>query len=190
MSNMSKYQHNYWYPKIAEKQHGEYCVGCGISPDSNWKDRKFTGLRIDKINNDGNHTIVDNTVNDFQLMCASCNLTKNHPRRPVDNSELQMTASEKKNHAVEKPLMDWLFQRIQNGERTSFKFFVAEGSYLFDISPKTIKERYYIKYFEAPSAPFETYYESEISDEYVRFKDAFSLKNKNVHSIQELDSLV
>lgn len=177
---MSSYQRKYWYPKVAEEQHGEYCKGCGISKDSVWNDHPFTGLRVDKINNDGNHNIVDNQVDDFQLLCISCNLIKNHPTRPVDTAELQLTQSERKNLQAEKPLMEWLFERMQNNERTTWKFFVAEGSYKFDISPKTIEERYYKKYFVAPSAPFEMYNDSDIGDSLIRFKEAWMLKNKDI----------
>lgn len=151
MSNMSKYQNNYWFPKVADFYHGEYCRGCGISSESNWKGREFTGLRIDKINNDGNHTIKDNDVTDFQLLCVSCNRVKNPVKKP---SEREMTSSEETNRRAEKPLMEWLMQRLRDNQKTSWKFFVSEGSYLYDISPETIERRYYKKYFVAPSAPF------------------------------------
>ena len=59
---MSSYQRKYWYPKVAEHQHGEYCNGCEISKDSNWKNHPFTELRVDKINNDWNYAIDDNNV--------------------------------------------------------------------------------------------------------------------------------
>lgn len=180
MTNMSSYQRHHWYPLVAEDQHGEYCRACGISKNSNWKDHPFTGLRVDKINNDGNHNICDNTSTDFQLLCISCNLIKNHPSRPVNESDLQMTQSERKNLQAEKPLMEWLFSRIQKGSKTGYKWFVAEGSYLFDVSPKTIDERYFKKYFEAESAPFELYYDEQVGKDFIRFKESWMLKNKHV----------
>ena len=90
---MSSYQRNYWFPKVAEHQGGEYCAGCGISKDSNWPNKTFTGLRIDKINNDGNHTIGDNTVKDFKLLCISCNRIKNPVQIPKDQETTQSEAT-------------------------------------------------------------------------------------------------
>lgn len=150
---MSSYQRNYWYSKVAEKQHGEYCLGCGISKDSKWKNKTFTGLRVDKINNDGNHTISDNSVNDFQLLCISCNRIKNPIHEP--NTDLEMTQSERTNKRAEKPLMEWLYSMLKEGKSIKWSWFVAEGSFKFDISPETIERRYMKKYFQSDSSPFE-----------------------------------
>lgn len=151
MSNASSYQRNYWFPKVAENQGGEYCAGCGISKDSNWINKDFTGLRLDKINNDGNHTISDNTVKDFQLLCISCNRIKNPVAIPKD---METTQSEATNNRAEKPLMNWLKQILDEGQTVKYSWFVAEGSFKFDISPETIERRYSKKYFQSDSSPF------------------------------------
>ena len=165
---MSKYQRNYWYPKVAERQHGEYCNGCGISIESIWKNRQFSGLIVDKINNDGNHNICDNKVDDFQLLCRTCNNIKN----PTGSKPIvrEMSESESTNRRAEKPLMEWLYDMISKGEQVTWNFFVAEGSFKFDISPETIDRRYYKKYFEAPSAPFELKHDMEIGKDIIVFK--------------------
>lgn len=149
MSNCNPYQHNHWYPLVANYQHGEYCRGCGKS--HTWKN--FTGLVLDKINNDGNHTIKDNLVTDFQLLCKSCNKIKNPSRRPVD---LEQTQSEHTNQRAEKPLFEWLMHMLNEGKEVKYSYFVSEGSFRFDISPETIERRYYKKYLspEAESSPF------------------------------------
>ena len=146
MSNMNSYQRFYWFPKIAELQHGEYCKGCGKSKDSKGFTLGFTGLRVDKINNDGNHTITDNETKDFQLLCISCNRIKNPSVQPIDESTLHLTGSERKNRSAEKPLHEWLFKKIKAGDEVTYEYFVAEGSFKFDISPYTIEGRYYKKY--------------------------------------------
>lgn len=161
VSNASSYQKNYWFPKVAELQGGEYCKGCGISKDSiGFKTksqggeivkREFTGLRLDKINNDGNHTIGDNKVSDFQLLCISCNRIKNPVSIP---KELETTQSEATNNRAEKPLMNWLKQILDEGQTVKYTWFVAEGSFKFDISPETIERRYSKKYFQSDSSPF------------------------------------
>lgn len=153
MSNCSKYQNNFWFPKVAEAQKGEYCAGCGIAEDHTWKDKEFTGLVLDKINNDGNHTIKDNTVKDFQLLCISCNKVKNPSKAP---DSLIKTQSEKTNQRVEKPLFDWLMHLLRDGKRVKWSWFIANGSHDFDISPDTIEKRYYKKYLspELENSPF------------------------------------
>ena len=169
MANMSKYQRDYWYPKVAKQQGGEYCCGCGISPTSNWTEHPFSGLVVDKINNNGNHTICDNKTQDFQLLCRTCNNTKN----PTGSKTIirEMTESESTNRRAEKPLMEWLYDMVQKGEQVTWKYFMAEGSYKFDISPETIDRRYYKKYFEAPSAPFELKYDQQLGESVIVFKE-------------------
>jgi len=192
MSNMNSYQRKYWYPKTAEYQGGEHCNGCGISKDSNWNNHPFTGLRIDKKNNDGNHTITDNEVSDFQLLCISCNLIKNHPTntRPLNEDDLQMTASERKNKQAEKQLMEWLFIKLQNQEVITWKYFYSEGSFKFDVSPYTIKGRYYEKYFEAESAPFELRHDLDRGLDIIQFKESFVLKQRDFPSGTLLKNMI
>jgi len=144
MSNCSKYQNNYWYQRVAEYQHGEFCLGCGISKDHTWKNKEFTGLRVDKINNDGNHTIKDNKVSDFQLLCISCNRIKNPSRKPDDSVKTQ---SERTNQRAEKPLIEWAMIQVKTRSVFTWDSLVSEGSLEFDISPETIERRYYKKYF-------------------------------------------
>lgn len=153
MSNCSHYQNNYWYPKVANDQYGEYCRGCGISADSGSFTSKFSGLVLDKINNDGDHTIKNNTVSDFQLLCYSCNRIKNPSKKPFNG---ELTKSEQTNLRAEKPLFEWLMSMLNEGKEVKYSYFVAEGSYKFDISPETIERRYYKKYLspDAESSPF------------------------------------
>lgn len=140
---------------MANYYHGEFCNGCGISQESNWPNKEFTGLVLDKINNDKNHTIKDNKVNDFQLLCKSCNNIKNPVSKPEDPDVLQMTQSEKKNMNFEKPLIEWIIAMLNDGKKVTWDFVVSEGSQLFDGSPETIERRYYKKWFkpEAISSP-------------------------------------
>lgn len=144
MSNCSKYQNNYWYPKVANYQYGEYCKGCGISAESNWNNKDFTGLVLDKINNDGSHTIKDNVVSDFQLLCISCNRIKNPSRKPDESVQTQ---SEKTNQRAEKPLIEWALIEVKKRKSFTWASLVSEGSLEFDVSPETIERRYYKKYF-------------------------------------------
>lgn len=150
MSNCSAYQNNYWYQRVANKQHGEYCCGCGISHDSVGFSRHNESvpkrlLILDKINNDGNHTIKDNTVDDFQLLCYSCNKIKNPSKKPFDG---EMTQSERTNVRAEKPLIEWALIQVKERKTFTWDSLVSEGSLEFDVSPETIERRYYKKYFK------------------------------------------
>ncbi len=147
---------------------------------------------MDKINNDGNHTMADNEVIYFQLLCISCNRIKNPSKPPIDEQSLHLTNSERKNHNAEKPLMEWLFKKLQNSEDVTLKYFIAEGSFKFDISPYTIKTRYFEKYFTAPSGPFELFHNHDtFSDQArIRFKESFILKQKSFSLDTELQTTI
>ncbi len=203
MTNTSKYQRYYWLPRVAELQHGEYCKGCGFSKDSKWfirnrttgklELRLFTGIRLDKINNDGNHTVTDNEAKDFQILCISCNRIKNPSIQPQDESSLHLTGSERKNRSAEKPLHEWLFRDIKAGKEITYAYFVSEGSFQFDVSPYTIETRYYKKYFKAPSAPFETWLDLTKGIDgttMIRFKEAFELKQNDFAAGEDLQTVI
>lgn len=152
MANMNKHQRNYWYPLVMANQHGEYCKGCGISPSSDWSNRTIKTLDIDRIDNSGIHSISESKVDDFQLLCRSCNTAKNPPHK---KPEREQTQSEFTNGRVEKPFIEWVIQKLREEDDITWKYVVSEGSFLFDISPETIERRYYKKYFspDARSSP-------------------------------------
>lgn len=182
MGGASKHQKEFFYPKVVNLQHGEYCKGCGFSSESkNFKDksrnpRKFTGLILDKINNDHNHNICDNESEDFQILCIVCNGIKNPRGKSKPENNLRMTYSERKNKNAEKPMMNELKTRLEAGEVIPWKQWVCDAAFDFDVSTEpTIEERYYAKYFKSKNGPFELYYDN--------FDTAFiKLKNKDPNS--------
>lgn len=195
MSNCSKYQNNYFFPRVAEDQHGEYCRGCGISYDSkNFKDKngnsREVNLVLDKINNDGDHTIKNNTSKDFQILCMSCNRIKNPSKKP---EELELTQSEKTNMRVEKALFEWLMFLLKSGKRIKYSWFVSNGSLEFDISPETIERRYYKKYLspELENSPFELWVDPDDKQTYVILKDMDNPKtNLDIDTLTPTPSLL
>ena len=151
MGRASKHQRDYWIPKVAKDQHGKYCRGCGISKHSKGfknkkgEPRKFTGLRLDKINNDGNHNIKENVSTDFQLLCISCNRIKN-PHRAFQPSKTT-TQSEATNQRAEPAWREWIKSKVELYEKEEPPGFPIEhaiygGAELVDISPDTIERRY------------------------------------------------
>jgi len=180
LSNCSSYQNKYWYPRVAEEQHGEYCRGCGVEAN----DKSLpTNLLLDKINNDGDHTIKNNSVKDFQLLCHHCNKIKNPSPKPEDR---EMTQSEKTNLRSEKPLMEWCMAEIRSSKdgQIKFDYFVSEGSFKFDISPETIERRYYKKYLSvnAVSSPF-TLWTDQFNVTYILLKN-----RESIESILDIDT--
>ena len=97
---MNKKQHDYYYPKICVKQHGEFCKGCGVYPHPSvarcmpelpilisklkifWlttKEGKWIIPHIDHIDGDDNNNDLEN----LQLLCPSCNNLKKQIKRTI-----------------------------------------------------------------------------------------------------------
>jgi len=173
---------------VAEDQHGEFCRGCG--EEANPKYDTVTGEKLprnivlDKINNDGDHTIKNNSVEDFQLLCYTCNKIKNPSNKPEDRD---LTQSEKTNLRAEKPLMEWCMAEIRSSKdgQIKYHYFISEGSFKFDISPETIERRYYKKYLShhAVSSPF-TLWTDQFNVTYILLKNRESnLDQKSILDI-------
>jgi len=76
---MSKPVREKMYPLIAQKQKGEYCVYCKKDLFILKECGRSPILYIDHIdNNDDN-----NHPSNLQLLCVSCNTTKNHPSKEI-----------------------------------------------------------------------------------------------------------
>ena len=183
MGNASKHQLDYWNAALTKKYGLIFCACCGFSEDNahqfKTKDkhsRKFTGLIVDKINNDGNHNIIDNVVEDFQHLCHSCNTWKN-PRGKQKPEKLKMTLSEKKNKNAEKPMMEDLKLRLEAGEIIEWDQWVCDAAFEYDVSVEpTIKERYYAKYFKSRKGPF-ALYTGNFDKEYIGLKGSIPPSN-------------
>ena len=64
------------YPKILQKQGGEYCIACGRTTEQLFESGESKQLCIDHVNNNTTHNYVEN----LQFLCHSCNTKKNHPQ--------------------------------------------------------------------------------------------------------------
>ena len=93
-----------WYPKVVEKQHGEFCNGCGKSLLGKWN---CTILYIDHIDNISNHTVIEN----LQLLCPSCNRIKN-PKKGENLSDRPKTPEMKRGDIQELEYRDWVRKQI------------------------------------------------------------------------------
>lgn len=94
---LNKLQRDYWYPKVVYHFLSESCNGCGVKPfpsfakvlpelpilisklklnywvNTSHGKRLCTILYLDHINNDDSLNVIEN----FQLLCTSCNVIKN-----------------------------------------------------------------------------------------------------------------
>ena len=191
---LNKEQRDYWYPKIEKKQvtlptikrvykkspflkrilfseepipegSGEFCWYCGALP----KTLEKNGLDpIMMISHDDNNK-YNTTLPNLFFTCRGCNRRKDpHPPNP---QKMQMSQSEATNKRAEKPWVDWLYNQVRTGKSITWIYAVSEGAFKFDISTDTIEKRYYRKYFEAPSGPFELIRDNDLGQDIVVLKD-------------------
>src|SRR5690242_10513692 len=129
MSNMNKRQHDYWYPQLMKKHHGEFCAGCGIHKIKTTEKR----ILIDHIDNNDTHNTLDN----LQFLCRSCNRIKNPSKKFIPDKP--MTYSEFKNLEGEPKFRSWLFNYVLDNCRIEFDEAVDSGAEICELSTETIK---------------------------------------------------
>lgn len=110
---LNKQQRKYWYSKIVYDSYGEFCQGCGVAPFPSFAivlpetpilisklnlnywingtkgKTPCTILYIDHIDNDDSNNVIEN----FQLLCPSCNHIKN-PKRNGDLLQIRQKTPE------------------------------------------------------------------------------------------------
>jgi len=121
---MNKKQRDDEYDKLYDKQHGEYCNGCGAIPHPTVakykqpkstlepfyivsKKGKFLPLEIDHIDGDSLNIILENE----QFMCPSCNNIKK-PRKRMELSERPKTAEMQRGDLQEDNYRSWLNRQV------------------------------------------------------------------------------
>jgi len=121
-----------WYPKVVEKQHGEFCNGCGKSLLGKWN---CTILYIDHIDNNSNHTVIEN----LQLLCPSCNRIKN-PKKIEVVPDRPYTPEMAKNTKYEGPWRNWISKTVLKDGGILFVNAVDGGAEKFGLSPETTRK--------------------------------------------------
>lgn len=109
---MNSRERVYWYPKVIEKQHGEFCLGCGKSIYHDIKSKLqawlCTILFIDHIDNNPENTFIEN----LQLLCPSCNKIKN-PSKRDSIEERTKTPEMKRGDIQERRYRKWLREQTE-----------------------------------------------------------------------------
>ena len=189
MPGTSRKKREYWYPKIEKKQRtrptykpnlktknfsiaiiipegpGEYCNYCGAIAATLEK----KGLDpMMMISHDDNNR-YNNTLPNLFFTCRGCNRRKD-PHTPI-HERRQISQSEATNKRAEKPWADWIFQMLQEGKTVEWGYAVSEGAFKFDVSVDTIEKRWYRKYFESESGPFELTHDQDLGKDIVILKD-------------------
>ena len=132
-----------WYPKVVQKQHGEYCRGCGKAIS-----KPYTSvlplwicscLYIDHMDNSPNHTVIEN----LQLLCPSCNRIKN-PKKKEFIPERPFTPEMAKNTKYEEPWRRWINNQILEDGGILVSEAINGGAERFGLSPETTR-KYFLK---------------------------------------------
>ena len=136
MANMNKRNRDKIYPKCVEKQHGEYCVLCGVEPWILAEQGKSPILFIDHINNNNS----DNRLENYQLLCRSCNTKKNHPSlaEPFTRSATPEMITGKR---YEKDFRRWVSGHYMENENIglSYDYLLNSGAEYIGCSQETLK---------------------------------------------------
>ncbi len=185
---MNKQQRDYWYPKIVFVKFGEFCSGCGVKPFPSYarvlpeipilisklkmhywingtKSRKLcTILYIDHIDNDDSNNSLDN----FQLLCPSCNVVKN-PKKPQLFSSREKTPEMLRGDVQELAFRNYVHNEILENDWVPRDDLINGGAeYLTDfdegktLSPETCK-----RYMNKMLSPIGLYVERK---SYITFK--------------------
>lgn len=136
MANMNKENRDRRYPQIVDKQHGEFCILCKIEPWMLKEQGKSPILFIDHINNNNS----DNRMENYQLLCRSCNTKKNHPtlEEPFTRSATPEMITGKK---YEADFRRWVAGQFMENENIGleYSYLVNTGAETVNCSPETIK---------------------------------------------------
>jgi len=211
---MNKRQRDEEYPKIYEKQHGEYCNGCGAIPHPSvaWyqnhqiftmklkpfyiiskETKKYLALQIDHIDNDPTNISVENE----QFLCPSCNNVKK-PRRKTMNTDRPKTPEMERGDMQEDSWRSWLNKQV-----TIDRDFITDddaidggAEYLTNFSDgKTISPDTTRKYLKKVTSMAGMYYwhkgfvglktKRAILDEY--FHNVEQRKGRKINKLAEID---
>ncbi len=141
MSNKNKETRDREYPLCVNKQGGEYCILCKIEPWILIEQGKSPILFIDHINNNNS----DNRLDNYQLLCRSCNTKKNHPSlaEPFTRSATPEMISGKR---FEGDFRRWVSGQYMENENIglNYSYLINSGAEFVGCSPETIK-RYLAK---------------------------------------------
>ena len=167
---MNKRQRDFWYPQIAKKQGGEYCVGCGKSI----KDTTEKLLLIDHIDNNNSNNILTN----MQLLCRSCNRIKN----PEKNEHFirPMTPEMIKNKKGEPKFRNWLFTKVSRDRFITWDEAVNAGAEYTRMSREAI--RGYLLKVTSSEGIYDCEMEDEQGNQIVYFRGEDSLVMESMQS--------
>lgn len=137
---MSQRSRKKYYPVIA-KRDGDSCNICGVPV-------KAKLLVIDHIDNDNNN----NAETNLQLLCRSCNVTKDHKTSRVSKTgaiiEPAITTTTEQmavGRKARSKFLNWLVECLKLDGEMEYWTCVTDGSFITDVSAQTI-ERYITKF--------------------------------------------
>ena len=161
MANMNKDTHDKIYPLIVQRD-GEICKMCGKLAN----ETKEGILLIDhKDNNNSN-----NTLNNLQFLCRSCNYWKNPEEELSEWDERVASPEMKKNEVMEKEFRRWIFGVVTEQGKLLLEEAVYAGAEIIEGSPESTKR--YIKKMKSSAGIYEIV-QLKDSKKYIRFKKEY-----------------
>lgn len=185
---MNSTQRKYWYPKIVEKQSGEFCNGCGIQPIEwmvippsvmNLISRKLFMTKlliVEHIDNNPSHNQLDN----YQLLCMACNRIKN-PSKPSFSTNREKTPEMERRDRNEPKFRNYVMKRINADRFTEYKDLVASACEFSGLAFRTGKD---ITELLVSTEGFYKKFEYD-GEEYVCYKDEYQ---KIIEEIEEKEN--
>ena len=139
------------YISVLAKQGGEYCIMCGRRRLQLVEDGLSGELCIDHKDNKNTNNSLDN----LQFLCHSCNTKKDHPTTE-DPQQRVMTPEMALGKSYEKRFRKWVSGLIQSPENhglLQYDFVVHSGAERVGCSPETIKR--YLKKLTSKAGAYE-----------------------------------
>ena len=137
VSRMNGRTRKVWYMRIS-KRDGEFCHNCEKLPNQGQ-------LVVDHIDNNNYNNSFDN----LQLLCRTCNYKKNQRGEPVDHcvssiSDTKMKSSISINKEKELKFREWVYDGLDERKKLPYHGVINSGAEYIGISIVTAK-RYLIK---------------------------------------------
>lgn len=182
MTRMNSRTRRNLYPVIA-KRDGEFCKNCQ-TPSSEKQ------LVLDHKNNDNS----DNSLENLQLLCKSCNYLKNPRKKPVDNlcvsvceEDRPMSPEMKENRRMEPRFRRWVFHKVFESGKIRYEDSINAGAEFVGCSTETVKR--YLKKMTSVEGSYEIRTDPH-GYHYLHFKELVPSKNKNQASFAEENSKI
>jgi len=171
MTNLNDRQRKQLTPQILKKQGNYFCVDCNRTPDQLIRDGISPLLYIDHIDNDNNNNSIEN----LQFLCVSCNTKKNHPaNEPTDKkAPVEFITSRKNKKRARKYVYGIMIE--PNNPRPEYHQLIDDLAEFLDCSQQAVKN--YLAAMTSKKHGLYEWQEGQDGHTFLHFKDDADLDN-------------